>query len=144
MKRDKRQVRGFQEWQPAFTRSHIRTVGSPITTKHSETYQESVRNISTAYHPQMDGQSEKTNQHIETALQIHCNYQQNDWAHWLPIVQYAINARPSATTKQAPYELWMGFIPRAHQAERSSKVPTIELRREQIREARKQALEVMK
>jgi len=59
-------------------------------------------------------------------------------------VQYAINARPSATTKQAPYELWMGFIPRAHQAERSSKVPTIELRREQIREARKQALEAMK
>src|SRR6266850_7820749 len=38
----------------------------------------------------------------------------------------------------------MGFIPRAHQADHSSKVPTIELCREQIREARKQALEVMK
>src|SRR6267142_261637 len=38
----------------------------------------------------------------------------------------------------------MGFIPRAHQAEHSSKVPTIELHREQIREARKQALEAMK
>ena len=63
------------------------------------------QNLSTAYHPQMDGQSEKTNQHIETALRIYCNYQQNNWAHWLPIVQYAINARPSATTKQAPYEL---------------------------------------
>src|SRR6266850_2170542 len=47
-------------------------------------------------------------------------------------------------TKQVPYELWMGFIPRAHQAECSSKVPTIELCREQIREARKQALEAMK
>jgi len=46
--------------------------------------------------------------------------------------------------KQAPYELWMGFIPRAHQADRSSKVPTIELCREQIKEARKQALEAMK
>src|SRR6266850_553869 len=44
-KRDKRQVRGFQEWQPAFARFHIRTVGSPDATKHSETYQESVRNI---------------------------------------------------------------------------------------------------
>src|SRR6266850_2163231 len=56
MKRDKRQVRGFQEWQPAFARSHIRTVGSPDATKHSETYQESVRNIvhyfsSTVNHP---------------------------------------------------------------------------------------------
>jgi hypothetical protein len=73
------------------------------------------QNMSTAYHPQTDGQSEKTNQHVETALCIYCNYQQDDWAHWLPIVQYAINSRPSATTKQAPYELWMGFIPRAHQ-----------------------------
>jgi len=104
---------------------------------------EVLQNLSTTYHPQTDGQSEKTNQHVETVLQIYCNYQQNDWAQWLPIVQYAINARPSATMKQAPYELWMGFIPRAHQADRPSKVPAIELCREQIKEARKQALEVM-
>src|SRR6266850_939913 len=44
MHRDKSQVRGFQEWQPAFARSHIRTVGDPDVIKHSETYQESVRN----------------------------------------------------------------------------------------------------
>src|SRR6266850_499325 len=42
--RDERQVRGFQEWQPAFARSHIRIVGNPDITKHSETYQESVCN----------------------------------------------------------------------------------------------------
>jgi hypothetical protein len=92
----------------------------------------------------MDGQSEKTNQHVETALQIYCNYQQNDWAEWLPIVQYAINARLSAKMKQTPYELWMGFIPRAHQAKHVSNVLTIESCKEQIREARKQALEVIK
>src|SRR6267142_3082103 len=45
MKRDKKQVRGFQEWQPAFARFHIRTVGNPDATKHSETYQESVCNM---------------------------------------------------------------------------------------------------
>jgi len=50
------------------------------------------QNISTAYHPQTDGQSEKTNQHVETALRIFSNYQQNNWARWLPIVQYLINA----------------------------------------------------
>src|SRR6267142_117113 len=42
--RDKRKLEGFQEWQPAFARSHIHTVGSPIATKHQETYQESVCN----------------------------------------------------------------------------------------------------
>jgi hypothetical protein len=102
------------------------------------------QNFSTTYHPQMDGQSKKMNQHIETALQIYCNYQQNNWVQWLPIVQYAINARPLATTKQMLYELWMGFIPCAHQAECISNVPTIESCKEQIREARKQALEVIK
>jgi hypothetical protein len=63
---------------------------------------------------------------------------------WLLIVQYAINARPLAATKQMPYELWMGFIPRAHQAEHVSNVPTIESHKEQIREARKQALKAIK
>src|SRR6267142_2839238 len=94
---------------------------------------EVTQNLSTAYHPQTDGQSEKTNQQVETALQIYCNYQQNDWAKWLPIVQYAINARPSATTKQAPYKLWMGFIPRAHQADRTGSIPAIELCKEQLK-----------
>jgi hypothetical protein len=92
----------------------------------------------------MDRQSEKTNQHVKTALQIYCNYQQNDWAEWLPIVQYVINARPSATMKQTPYELWMGFVPRAHQANCISNIPMIEARKEQIKQARRQALEAIK
>jgi len=62
---------------------------------------EVTQNLSTAYHLQTDGQSKKTNQHVKMALRIYCNYQQNDWVKWLPIVQYAINARPSAMTKQA-------------------------------------------
>jgi hypothetical protein len=105
---------------------------------------EMLQNLSTAYYLQIDGQSEKTNQYVETTLQIYCNYQQNDWAEWLPILQYAINTRPSAMMKQTPYELWMGFTPRAHQADHISNVPTIESHKEQIREARKQALEAIK
>jgi len=50
------------------------------------------QNISTAYHPQTDGQSEKTNQHVETALRIFCNYQQSNWVDFIPMVQYMLNA----------------------------------------------------
>jgi hypothetical protein len=42
------------------------------------------QNISTAYHPQTDGQSERTNQTLKMYLCIFCNKQPNDWAKWIP------------------------------------------------------------
>src|ERR1700747_1348934 len=102
------------------------------------------QNISTAYHPQTDGQSEKTNQHVETALRIFCNHQQDNWADYLPIVQYMLNARVSETMKKAPFELWMGYIPRAHQPERASALPRIEWHETRFKEVRNQAQEAMK
>jgi hypothetical protein len=38
----------------------------------------------------------------------------------------------------------MGFVPRAHQADHVSSVPTIEAQKEQIKQARKQAWEAIK
>ena len=78
------------------------------------------QNVASAYHPQTDGQSEKTNQHVETALRIFINFRQDDWSELLPIVQYQLNSRFSVSTKQIPYETWMGFVPRAHQPVRDS------------------------
>jgi hypothetical protein len=43
------------------------------------------QNLSTMYHPQTDGQSERTNQWLEQYLRIFRNYSQNDWANWLPL-----------------------------------------------------------
>ncbi len=72
------------------------------------------QNISTTYHPQTDGQSERTNQTLETFLQIFCNEQQNNWAQWLPLAQYALNARPSHTTKIPPFEALIGVVPKGN------------------------------
>ena len=83
------------------------------------------QNLSTAYHPQMDRQSERTNQTMEGLLRIFCNHQADDWAEWLPVVQYIINSQPSSTTKKIPYKLWMGHVLRAHQASKGSKVPDL-------------------
>jgi hypothetical protein len=74
------------------------------------------QNISSAYHSQTDGQSERSNQWLEQFLWIYTNGAQDNWSDWLPIAQYTHNAWPNSTTKKSPFELIMGFIPRAHQA----------------------------
>ena len=91
------------------------------------------QNLSTAYHPQMDGQSERTNQTMEELLRIFCNHQANDWVEWLPVVQYIMNSRPSSTTKKVPYELWMGHVSRVHQAIKDPKVPDLAERQKTFR-----------
>jgi transposase InsO family protein len=101
------------------------------------------QNVSLAYHPQTDGQSERTNQMVETILRIFCNHQQDNWADWLKVAQYMINSRPSSTTKKPLYELWMGFIPHTHQPTRVGNVPAIEDRKLQLLEARKSAQEAI-
>ncbi len=35
--------------------------------------------LSTAYHPQTDGQTERTNQELEQYLRIYVNHRQNNW-----------------------------------------------------------------
>jgi hypothetical protein len=50
------------------------------------------QNISTAYHLQTDGQSERTNQWLEQYLRIYGNFQQDDWVSWLPVAQFVHNS----------------------------------------------------
>jgi len=73
------------------------------------------QNISTAYHPQTDGQSERTNQSLEQYLRLFCAQDQHQWNRWLPIAQYMHNSWPSSTTKKTPFELILGYTPQAHQ-----------------------------
>ena len=65
---------------------------------------------STAYHPQTDGQSERTNQSVEIALRFHITARpDNDWDEILPYVQATMNNSPSSVTGLAPNELCYGF-----------------------------------
>ena len=45
------------------------------------------QNMSLAYHPETDRQSERTNQTVEVALRIFGNFWQDDWSDWLLLVQ---------------------------------------------------------
>ena len=68
--------------------------------------------FSTSFHPQTDGQTERTNQTLETYLRSYVNYLQNDWADLLPLAEFAYNNASSATTKHSPFFANYGFHPR--------------------------------
>src|SRR5579863_5500193 len=67
--------------------------------------------LSTAFHPQTDGESERVNQEIEQYLRICGNFQQDNWTTLLPIIEFAHNARPHRSTQKMPFEVWYGFQP---------------------------------
>jgi len=64
------------------------------------------------YHPEADGQTERTNQTLEQYLRTYCNYQQSDWAHLLSLAKFAYNNAPSATTKESPFFANKSYHPR--------------------------------
>ena len=101
------------------------------------------QNISTAYHPRMDGQSEQTNQWVETFLRFVTNYKQDDWARWLPMAQFAHNNWPSDTTRKSPFFLLMGYNPHTDWKSATSPLPQVTLHIDQFKEAQAQAQNLM-
>jgi transposase InsO family protein len=67
------------------------------------------RKLSTAYHPQTDGQTERQNQTLEHYLRLFINFQQDDWARWLPLAMHTYNTSVHSTTGMAPMEALMAF-----------------------------------
>ena len=74
--------------------------------------------LSTAYHPQTDGQTERTNQTLEVYLRHYVNYEQDNWVSLLPLAQLALNNHESETTKVSPYYANFGRHPNLFQEEK--------------------------
>jgi hypothetical protein len=67
--------------------------------------------MSTAYHPQTDGSSERTNQTVLQVLRAFVEFQGDQWANKLAQVEFAINSAPAAATGLSPFEVVHGFQP---------------------------------
>jgi hypothetical protein len=67
------------------------------------------RRISTAYHPETDGSTERANTEVEKLLRRLVNHQQDDWVDWLPIVELALNGHESASTRTSAFFLSHGY-----------------------------------
>ena len=57
--------------------------------------------LSTAFHPQTDGQMERMNQELEQYLRFFVEHRQKDWPEWLASAEFAVNNKPHTTTKMS-------------------------------------------
>ncbi|KAF8626390.1 hypothetical protein AX15_004888 [Amanita polypyramis BW_CC] len=67
--------------------------------------------MSSSYHPQTDGSSERAIQTMSQILQSVVNDYQTNWVEQLPLVEFAMNSAHNATTGHAPFEANYGWLP---------------------------------
>ncbi|MBW0512405.1 hypothetical protein O181_052120 [Austropuccinia psidii MF-1] len=61
------------------------------------------RDLSTAYTPETDGQTERVNQILEHYPQMYVSYHQDDWNTWLPLAEFAYNNSDHSSRKQSSF-----------------------------------------
>jgi len=68
--------------------------------------------LSTAYHPQTDGQTERINQELEQYLRVFINHRQEQWPDWLGTAEFAYNNKIYTAIKILPFKANYGQDPR--------------------------------
>ncbi|GJP31519.1 hypothetical protein CLOM_g12609 [Closterium sp. NIES-68] len=66
--------------------------------------------LSTAYHPQTDSLTERTNQTMEQLIWTTCT-DPTQWEDSLPLIKFAYNNTSSSTSAQSPFYLNYGLNP---------------------------------
>jgi len=74
-------------------------------------------NLSTVFHPESEGQTERVNQKLEQYLRSYCSYQQDDWVSLLPFAEHEYNTSMSESTKASTFEINYGFSPQTQWSE---------------------------
>ena len=67
--------------------------------------------LSTAFHPQTDGQTERMNQTLEQYLRCYCSEVQEEWAERLAFAEFAANNSVHHALRMSPFEVLYGWSP---------------------------------
>lgn len=101
--------------------------------------------MSTAYHPQTDGQTERMNRVLEEALRSMVNSDHDDWDQHLSAIEFALNNSVSSSTGNTPFMLNYLHAPRMHiDVGMLSNVPTAQRTGEALRARLERAKDCMR
>ena len=122
----------ISDWGHQFASSFARELGKLLHYDLS---------LSTAYHPQSDGETERVNQEVKTYLRIFCGNNPASWSESISHVEFAHNHHPHSVTNQSPFYLMMGYEPRALPSVISdTSIPAVEAHLKTLSAARNEAL----
>ena len=97
--------------------------------------------LSTAYHPQSDGETEWVNQEIETYLQIFCGNHPTSWTNLISHAKFTHNHPPHSIISQSLFFLMMGYEPHALPSIiQNSTIPAVKTRLKNLTAAQNKAL----
>ena len=93
--------------------------------------------LSTAHHPETDGQTERLNQTVETFLRIYSNHHQDNWAELLPMAEFAYNSQKHSATGISPFFALYGYDPTFEiNSNPANKVPATQTRLKMMEDLR--------
>jgi len=92
--------------------------------------------LSTSFHPQTDGQTERLNQTLEQFLRAYLNQAQDNWVELLPVAQFAYNSAKQNTTTMSPFYANYGMEPSSFHEPRVllSEAPAATIKTNKLRE----------
>lgn len=96
--------------------------------------------MSTAYHPQTDGQTERINQEVEAYLHIFCSQRPETWSDYAADIEVTHNQRTAQGRNESPFFLMMGFNPHIFPSiTKQTALPVVETRLDELQKAREEA-----
>jgi len=85
----------ISDWGPQFAAGIIQELNKMLGIESK---------LSTVFHPQIDGQTERVNQELEQYLRMFINHRQEQWLEWLGTAEFTYNNKAHSSTWTSPFK----------------------------------------